>query len=309
MEGYRPTRPTQMGAVEMTQFLQLTIYGVQLGTTYALIALGYTLVYGVIQLINFAHGDLIMIGAYVAYFAFNLAHMGFVPAVISAMLVTAAIGVAIERVAYKPLRYRPRLSALITAMGVSIFIENFARVLPFIGSNFRPFPKFITVRNFAVGGININTLQIVDFIVTTGLMVVIWVILYRTKIGKAMRAVAADKEVVQLMGINIDTVISVTFALGAAFAAVAGVLYSLTYPSLDPYMGGFIGLKAFVGAVLGGIGSVQGAVVGGIVMGLAEAYASAIYSELGYGIGFLLLVVILLVKPAGLFGKFTVEKV
>ncbi len=294
----------------MGQFLQLSIYGIQLGSIYALIAVGYTLVYGVLQLINFAHGDLIMIGAYVAFFAFTLWRWGFVPATVGAVVLTALVGVTIERVAYRPLRYRPRLSALITAMGVSIFIENFARVLPFIGPQYRAFPEFVVSRTYEVlRGVNVNTLQLVDFGVAAGLMLLLRLILYGTKMGKAMRAVAADKEAVELMGINLDNVISFTFALGAGLAAVAGVLYSMTYPSIDPYMGVFIGLKAFIAAVLGGIGNVAGAVLGGVVMGLAEAYATAIYSELGYGIGFLMLVLILLFKPAGLLGKFTVEKV
>lgn len=290
--------------------LQLTVYGLQLGSIYALIALGYTLVYGIIKLINFAHGDFIMIGAFMAYFAANLAKASFVSATLVAMVFTSVVGVTVERIAYRPLRYKPRLSALITAIGVSIFIENFARVLPFVGPQYRPFPQLIPAYNYPlVAGASINTIQLVDFGIVAALLLLLRYILYGTKIGKAMRAVAADKEAVQLMGINLDTVISFTFALGAGFAAAAGVLYSLTYPSIDPYMGVFIGLKAFVAAVLGGIGNVAGAAVGGLVMGLAEAYASALYSELGYGIGFLLLVLILLFKPAGLLGQFTVEKV
>jgi branched-chain amino acid transport system permease protein len=290
--------------------LQLLIYGVQLGVIYALIALGYTMVYGIINLINFAHGDLVMIGAFVAYFAAELLGANFPLAIFLAMLIPACLSVAIERLAYRPLRNKPRLSALITAIGVSIFLENFPRMLPFIGPNYRPFPLLIPFKNFALPtGAALNSIQIVNILVSIVLMVALTYIVHRTKVGRAMRAVSFNKDAASLMGINVNRIIAVTFFLGAALAGAGGVLYSMTYPMIDVLMGIWLGTKAFIAAVLGGIGSIPGAMLGGLIMGICEVVATAIYSELGYGSGFVILILILLFRPAGLLGKVKIEKV
>jgi branched-chain amino acid transport system permease protein len=294
----------------MGEFLQLLIYGVQLGVIYALIALGYTMVYGIINLINFAHGDLVMVGAFVAFFAAQYFGTHFFLAIFLAMLVPACMSVAIERLAYRPLRNKPRLSALITAIGVSIFLENFPRMLPFIGPDYRPFPQLLPFKNFPLfDGVVINSVQITSILVSVGLMVGLTYIVNYTKLGRAMRAVSYNKDAAALMGIDVNRIIALTFFLGAALAGAGGVMYSLTYPMIDVLMGIWIGTKAFIAAVLGGIGSIPGAMLGGLLMGIVEVLATAVYSELGYGAGFVILILILLFRPAGLLGKFDVEKV
>ncbi|MDR2522186.1 MAG: branched-chain amino acid ABC transporter permease [Synergistaceae bacterium] len=294
----------------MEHFLQLLIFGVQLGVIYALIAMGYTMVYGIIRLINFAHGDLVMIGAFTAYFAARVPGVGFVPALLAAMLLPAVLSVLIERLAYRPLRGRPRLSVLITAIGVSIFLENLPRVIPFIGPNYRSFPKLIEFREFPLyGSAIVNSIQITNVIASALLLSVMVGIVRFTKSGRAMRAVSFNKDAAALMGIDVDRTISITFFIGAALAGAGGVLYSLTYPMIDILMGVWLGTKAFVAAVLGGIGSLPGAVLGGLLMGIVEVFATALYSELGYGAGFIVLILVLLFRPEGLMGKPTIEKV
>jgi branched-chain amino acid transport system permease protein len=290
-------------------FFQLLIYGLQLGSIYALIALGYTMVYGIIGLINFAHGDFLMVGAFVCFFAVGLFGLGFVPALVVSMILTGLLGVSIERVAYKPLRNRPRLSALITAIGVSIILENLPRALPFIGPAPRPFPELITKIKFDVLGISTNSVQLIMIALSILLMLILQFVVTKTQIGRRMRAVSLDKDAASLMGINVNTTISITFFIGASLAAAGGIFYSTIYPMIDVYMGIVLGLKAFIAAVLGGIGNIPGAMVGGLIMGIAEIYATSINSDLGYGIGFVILILILLVRPAGIMGKFTVEKV
>jgi branched-chain amino acid transport system permease protein len=290
-------------------FLQLLIYGLQLGSIYALIALGYTMVYGIIGLINFAHGDFLMVGAFVAFFSVAFLKIGFIPVLIISMVITGLLGVSIERIAYKPLRNKPRLSALITAIGVSIVLENLPRALPFIGPAPRPFPTMIPMVKYDVMGISTNNVQIMMIALSFLLMIILQYIVKNTQIGRKMRAVALDKDAASLMGINVNSIISVTFFIGASLAAAGGIFYSTTYPMIDVYMGVFLGLKAFVAAVLGGIGSIPGAMLGGLIMGIAEVYATSISSDLGYGIGFVILILILLFRPAGIMGKFTVEKV
>lgn len=294
----------------MRQFIQLLIYGVQLGVIYALVALGYTMVYGIIKLVNFAHGDLVMIGAFVAFFVAQYLGNRFLPAIALAMIIPAILAVSIERFAYRPLRNKPRLCALITAIGVSIFIENFLRVIPFVGPNFRAFPPLIAMRTFVLPtGAIINSVQLLNIGCSLILMLVFSYIVYSTKIGWAMRAVSFNQDAAALMGIDVNRVIAITFLMGGALAGAAGVLYSLTYPMIDVLMGVWLGTKAFIAAVLGGVGSIPGAVLGGLIMGIAEVMATAVYSELGYGVGFVILIVILLFKPAGLLGEVTVEKV
>jgi len=293
----------------LTTFLQLLIHGIQLGSVYALIALGYTMVYGIIRLINFAHGDFLMLGAFVGYFAITVLDLGFVPVMLISMVTVGIIGVIVERIAYKPLRNKPRLSSLITAIGVSIFIQNFCRALPAIGPAPRPFPRLLPLVNYEFLGITISSIQIVMILLAFGLMLLLQILTTRTAIGRRMRAVANDKDAAALMGINIDNTISVTFFIGASLAAAGGILYATTYPMIDVYMGSVLGLRAFTAAVLGGIGYMPGAMLGGLIMGIAEVLATSINADLGYGISFIILIIILLVKPAGLLGKYTVEKV
>lgn len=301
--------------INLVMILQLLAYGIQLGSVYALLALGYTMVYGIIGLINFAHGDFLMIGAFLVYFmvvaiggAVNSPILSFV-IIITAMIISGLLGSTVERIAYKPLRNKPRLSALITAIGVSIILENFPRALPFIGPKPRPFPILFPVAQYTIGGVGVSSVQILVFVLSVLLMIALQLFVTNTMIGKKMRAVSLDKDAAALMGINVNTIISVTFFIGTALAAASGVFYASIYPMIDVYMGVWLGTKSFIAAVLGGIGDMRGAMIGGIIMGVAEVLATAVNSDLGYGVGFVILIFILLFKPAGIMGKFTVEKV
>ncbi|HWR62122.1 MAG TPA: branched-chain amino acid ABC transporter permease [Clostridia bacterium] len=299
----------------MTTILQLVMYGLQLGSIYALIALGYTMVYGIIGLINFAHGDFLMVGAFIVFFLAKamgggtLSYAVVAMIIIAGMILTGLLGVATERIAYKPLRKKPRLSALITAIGVSMFLENFPRALPFIGPAPRPFPSLFPLNNYNILGVGTNSVQILMITFSILLMIGLHYITTKTKVGNQMRAVQFDKDAAALMGINVNNTISVTFFIGAALAAAGGVFYASIYPMIDVYMGIWLGTKAFVAAVLGGIGDIRGAMLGGFIMGIAEVLATAVNSDLGYGAGFVILILILLFKPAGIMGKFTIEKV
>lgn len=299
----------------MKTFLQFLIFGLQLGSTYALLALGYTMVYGIVQMINFAHGDFLMVGAFTAFFLTALVfgqtqNMFFVTVIIIlSMIISGLIGVMTERIAYKPLRDRPRLASLITAVGVSMFIENLFRALPFIGPTPRAFPSFFPLKNYDFFGANITSKQIIMVSVSALLMILLQVFITKTKIGKQMRAISMDRDAAALMGININKTISITFFIGAALAAASGIFYASVYPVIDVYMGSWLGNKAFIAAVLGGIGDVRGAVLGGLIMGIAEVLGTAVNSDFGYGICFLILILILLIKPAGILGKDVIEKV
>ena len=293
-------------------FVQQIVNGLSLGSIYALIALGYTMVYGIVKLINFAHGDILMIGAYVGYFV--LVNMGVTPysllvAFLLAMLVCAVLAIIIERFAYRPLRSAPRLNSLITAIAVSLILQNGMRVLPFVGPNPRQFPTMATV-NVNLGILSISNVQIIVIALSAVLMIILNYIITYTKTGKAMRAVSYDMKAASLMGISVDRTIAFTFALGAVLAAAGGVLYATAYPQIDPTMGTMPGLKAFVAAVLGGIGSVPGAMLGGYILGIAETmtkgYLSSQYAD---AISFAILIIILLVKPSGIMGKNVREKV
>ncbi|HBL36785.1 MAG TPA: branched-chain amino acid ABC transporter permease [Firmicutes bacterium] len=296
----------------LQQFCQQTLNGMSLGSIYALLALGYTMVYGIVKLINFAHGDILMVGAFVSYFF--LRRWGITPVTLMlsflpAMLFCLTLGVLIEKICYKPLRDQPRINTLITAIGVSFFLENGARVIPGIGPNPRVFPTLSAV-NYTLLGVNISQVQILVFIVAIILMVLLNYIVSFTKIGKAMRAVSFDKGAAYLMGINVDRVISFTFVLGSSLAAAAGILFASSYPQIEPYMGTMPGMKAFIAAVLGGIGSIPGAVLGGFILGVAETLAKGfLSSQLSDAIAFGLLIIILVVKPSGLLGKPMGEKV
>lgn len=294
----------------LREVLQQLINGIQLGSIYALIALGYTMVYGIVRLINFAHGDVYMVGAFIGYFVAQPGALGpsFIPALILAMLGSALLGVIIERAAYKPLRAAPRIAALTTAIGVSLFLENFTRYA--VGPNPRPFPPLFEQKTYEWFGLQISNVTIIVLAVSLLLMVLLQYIVHRTMVGKAMRAVSFDKDAARLMGINVDLIISITFAIGSALAAAAGVLVGVAYPLINPYMGIMPGLKAFVAAVLGGIGIIPGAMVGGLIMGVSEqlvaGYLPSTYKD---AFAFAILIIILLVKPAGLFGKAVSEKV
>lgn len=289
--------------------IQQLINGLALGSVYALIALGYTMVYGIIGLINFAHGDIYMVGAFLGFFAATLFHLSFIPTLLIAMVGSALVGVLIEKIAYKPLRNSTKIALLITAIGMSLFLENGTRL--FIGPNPKPFPSnLLAQKNINIGALQINNLQIIILLVSIILAVILQYIVFKTKVGKAMRAAAFDKDAAYLMGINVDRIISVTFAIGSALAGAAGVLVGILYNRIDPYMGVMPGLKAFIAAVLGGIGVIPGAMFGGIFMGLAETLTKAyVSSKLSDAIAFGILILVLIFKPSGLLGKKIREKV
>jgi len=290
------------------QLVQQLVNGVSLGSIYALIALGYTMVYGIIKLINFAHGDIYMVGAYVAFFATTVLKLSFFPALLLAMSVAAIIGVIIERLAYRPLRYAPRIAILITAIGVSLLLEYGGILL--VSPQPRTFPAIFQADVYKLGNIVVNSQQVLILAVSLALMVILTYIVHRTKIGKAMRAVSFDTDAARLMGIDVDRVISITFAIGSALAAAAGMLVGVYYNSIDPLMGIMPGLKAFVAAVLGGIGIIPGAMLGGIILGVIEALVSGfISSTFRDAAAFAILIIILLFKPSGLLGKNVREKV
>ena len=296
----------------MLDLLKQLRNGLQVGSIYALVALGYTMVYGIVKLINFAHGDIIMVGSYVCLMAIPILSAAGLPlwlCAVGAALFCAILGVVIERVAYKPLRNSPRISALITAIGVSLLLQNVFMLL--FTATPKPFPAIFTGGNVTLGGgFTVSFITLLTILVAVVLMVLLQLFIKRTKIGKGMRAVSEDAGAAQLMGISVNTTISVTFAIGSALAAVAAVLYSSAYPMIDPYMGSFLGIKAFVAAVLGGIGSIPGAMVGGLAMGVVESLTKAyISSQMADAVVFLILIVVLLVKPTGIMGKNIGEKV
>ena len=289
------------------QILQQLINGISLGSIYALIALGYTMIYGIIKLINFAHGDIYMVGAYLGFYAITLG-IPVIPAILISMAVTSCLGVVVERLAYRPLRHAPRISVLITAIGMSFFLEY--TMMALVSPTPRTFPATISDVSFEVGGLIISGQQLLIMGVTFLLMTILTYIVRRTKIGKAMRAASYDTEAAQLMGINADRIISITFAIGSALAAVAGVLIGIYYNAIDPLMGLMPGIKAFVAAVFGGIGSLPGAVFGGIVLGIVEAFISGLgLSMFRDAAAFAILILVLLLRPAGIFGKNVKEKV
>lgn len=292
----------------MEVILQQVVNGLFLGSIYALLALGYTMVYGIIGLINFAHGEIYMIGAFIGYYLINQLHVNFFVALVVSMIGSAILGMVVEFLAYRPLRKSTRIAALITAIGVSYFLQN--SMIYFFSSNTRAFPQVVKRVEFKLGFITISNIQLLILVVALFLMVMLQLIIQKTKMGKAMRAVSVDGDAAQLMGINVNRTISFTFALGSALAAAAGVLIGLYYNSIDPTMGTVPGLKAFVAAVLGGIGSVPGAAIGGFLIGMLETITNALgFSMYKDAVVYAVLIIILLILPAGLLGKNVKEKV
>lgn len=291
----------------MTYLLQQALNALQLGSIYALIALGYTMVYGILRMINFAHGDLFMVGAFFSFMIATFAKLPFVPTLLLSMLGVGLLGVGIERVAYKPLRNAPRVSAIITALGVGIFLENLTLV-------FFPYPQSVPSLlpnvTWTIGGVTISSLQIIIIFLSLGLMLLLDFVVRRTMVGMAMRAISWDKAIVPLMGVPLNLVISMTFLLGTSLGAAAGVMYGQAFPVIDPYMGVLIGWKAFIAAVVGGIGNIRGAVLGAFILGSVEilvaAFLPSTYRDF---IGFTLLLVLLIFRPYGILGKPQTQKV
>ena len=302
----------------MQEFFQQLANGIAWGSIYALIALGYTMVYGILRLINFAHGDVYMVGAFAAYFLARALGVGTVTnaspllaaaVLLGSMVICAALGMLIELLAYRPVRRSSRLTALITAIGVSLFLENAGIV--FFGADPKFFPQVIAPRTIQLAeGVLVTNHQITVVLVSLVLMVALTLFIQKTRTGKAMRAVAFNRDAASLMGIHTDRIITITFALGSALAAAAGFLVGLTNPKIEPLMGIMPGIKAFVAAVLGGIGSIPGAMIGGLLMGISEymvvGYISSTYRD---AIAFVILIIVLLLKPAGILGRNVTEKV
>ncbi|MBS7324733.1 MAG: branched-chain amino acid ABC transporter permease [Angelakisella sp.] len=292
----------------MTHFIQTLISGLSLGSIYALIALGYTMVYGIAKMLNFAHGDIIMIGAYAGIIAVGQMNLPPLAAVLISILICALLGVLIEFLAYKPLRQAPPLSVLITAIGVSYFLQNLALIL--FGSQQKAYPTLAVMSHYTIGGVTVDGISILTLLVTAVIMVVLTFFINKTRLGKAMRAVSEDKAAASLMGISVNGTITLTFAIGSALAAVASIFYGMSYVYIKPTTGAMPGIKAFTAAVFGGIGSVPGAMLGGILLGvieqLSKTYISTLWSD---AIVFGVLVLVLVVKPTGLLGKTMNEKV
>lgn len=294
----------------MSSFLSYLITGISLGSVYAIIALGYTMVYGIAKMLNFAHGDVIMVGSYIAFLAVGAMGLPPILAVILAVVVCTTLGITIEKIAYKPLRTASPLAVLITAIGVSYFLQNMALLI--FGANTKMFTSLISIDAINIGDdtVVVTGETLVTILACICIMVCLTLFINKTKAGQAMLAVSEDKGAAELMGINVNGTISLTFAIGSALAAIAGVLLCSAYPTLTPYTGSMPGIKAFVAAVFGGIGSIPGAFIGGILLGVIENMSKAyISSQLSDAIVFSVLIIVLLVKPTGILGKKIHEKV
>lgn len=298
----------------MGEFLQTLFVGLRLGSVYALIALGYTMVYGIIRLINFAHGDFIMVGGYTLFFTVPLMTAAGLPAwaaVVIAMAVCALVGVGVELVAYRPVRKKgTNMTALITAIAMSLFLENLAQAIPAIGPNPKIASSFFGTGGIQIAGVTLDYVTIYTIVISAVVMLLLYAFTQKTRMGRAMRCVSEDKSAAILMGISVNKTVLVTFAIGSGLAAVAALMYIAQYPSVYTTLGSLLGLKAFVAAVVGGIGIVPGAMLGGIVIGVVESFSMAyISSSLSDTFVFLILILVLLVKPAGILGKNVGEKV
>jgi branched-chain amino acid transport system permease protein len=291
----------------LVYWLQQLLNALQLGSIYALIALGYTMVYGILTMINFAHGDVFMVGAFICFLAAVYLDLPFLPVLLLSMVGTALLGMTIERLAYKPLRHAPRVSAIITALGVGLFLENFTLALS-------PYPKSIPplleTTVWDLGGVSLSSLQVMIIFLSLGLMFLLDHIVHRTPVGMAMRAISWDKTFVPLMGIPVDRIISFTFILGAGLAGAAGTMYGMAYPVIDPYMGIMVGWKAFISAVVGGIGNIRGAMIGAYILGSVEimvaAFLPSTYRDF---VVFTLLLLLIMVRPYGILGQPRTQKV
>jgi branched-chain amino acid transport system permease protein len=291
----------------LVYWLQQTLNALQLGSIYALIALGYTMVYGILTMINFAHGDVFMVGAFFCFIAAVYLGLPFLPTLLLTMAGAALLGVLLERLAYKPLRNAPRVSAIITALGLGLFLENFTLALA-------PYPKHIPALlenvTWDLGGVSVSSLQIIIICLSLGLMFLLDYVVHRTPVGMAMRAISWDKTFVPLMGVPVDVIISVTFAIGAGLAGAAGTMYALAYPVIDPYMGIMVGWKAFISAVVGGIGNIRGAMIGAFILGGVEIMVTAFFpSTYRDFVAFSLLMLLIMIRPYGILGKPRTQKV
>ena len=292
----------------MTVFFSQLINGLSLGSIYALIALGYSMVYGIILLLNFAHGDVIMVGAYMSWFVMNQLGLGPVTAVCATIITCTLLGVVIEKVAYTPLRNAPRISLLITAIGVSFFLEYTAELV--MGSGAKVIPSYYGNKTFMIGSVPLGLTSVITLVVTVLSMLVLTFLVQKTKLGKAMRAVSEDMDAARLMGISVNRVIAFTFIISGVLACISGNLVGMYYQTVDITMGASIGMKTFASAILGGVGVLPGAMVGGLVVGVIETF-SAGYISSGYrdAISFVVLILVLLIKPSGLFGSKQINKV
>ncbi len=300
----------------MNEFIQHTINGLALGSIYALVALGYTMVFGVLQLINFAHGDIFMVGSFIGLYAIRYVVPGMEPSLWTALIViviamvgSAIVGVIIEKFAYRPLRKAPRINILITAIGVSLFLEYGGQLL--FGASPQFVPEILPRKLIDIGGeIILDSNQITIFVISFVLMQILQYLVFKTQFGRSMRAISHSLDTANLIGINVNKVILITFVIGSALAGAAGVLYGVAYPKIDPLLGLLPGLKAFIAAVLGGIGNITGAVIGAILLGLSETYvAGYLSSTYRDALAFVILILVLLIRPAGLLGTKKIEKV
>lgn len=288
----------------LSYVVEQVINGLQLGAVYALIALGYTMVYGVLRLINFAHGDIFMFGAFTAYFLITKWDCPVYVVFVITVCVTALLGFAVEKIAYRPLRSAPRISLLITAVGVSLFMEYFLSLKSLFGPDYIAFPRPFDVQLFDLKWFSVTNIQLIIFSVTAVSLLLLYLLIYKTRYGRAMRAVSHDPEVAALMGININGIISFTFIVGTGLAGIGGILYAFAYPQINVFMGIMPGIKSFIAAVLGGIGLIHGAVLGGIIIGMLEVFVSAFLSStFRDGVIFIVLLLVLLLRPNGLFGR------
>ena len=291
-------------------FFQQMINGISLGSLYGLVAIGYTMVYGILRLINFAHGDLLMFAAYAAIYGIAIFSLPWYVSFPMAVAITGLMGILLDRAAYKPLRNAPRISLLISAIGASFLLENLALVI--IGGVPKPFPRpEVFSKVIDLWGLRIQVLTIYTPIITLLLLLGLLYIVFRTKVGKAMRAASKDFETTRLMGINLDRIIAITFLLGSILAAAGGIMWAMKYPQVNPFMGVFPGMKAFIAAVLGGIGNIVGAVIGGFLLGLGEIFIVALAPELGQyrdAFAFVILILVLLFRPTGIMGEPIIDK-